>query len=174
MGTYLIIHTLDLIKAATEKDVIIFCMPPHTTADNQPFGTSCFGPLKTCWFEICHQYLFHNLSRVITIFQFSSLFAQAWSKGMTINNIVSGFCSVGICPFTLKVILDKFPKPSALLEGSDSIFTEKTKDKVDITSTSTEKTNDKADIPSNSTEKTKYKADVTSLTPETINYMKSG
>ena len=40
-----------LVKAATEKDVIIFCLPPHTTADSQPLDTSCFGPLKTYWFE---------------------------------------------------------------------------------------------------------------------------
>ena len=68
---------------------------------------------------------------MITEFQFSSLFAHVWSKGMTINNII---------PFAPKVILDKFPKPknsNALLEGSNSISTEKTNDKADITSTST-------------------------------------
>ena len=46
-------YTLDLVKAAAEKDVIIFCLPPHTTADSQPLDTSCVGPLKTYWFEIC-------------------------------------------------------------------------------------------------------------------------
>ena len=107
---------------------------------------------------------------MITKFQFSSLFAQAWSKGMTINNVVSGFRSAGIYPFAPKVILDKFPQPknsSALSEGLDSISTEKTNDKA-VTSTSAEKTDDKANITSTSTEKTKDKADVTSLTPETI------
>jgi len=49
---------------------------------------------------------------VNTKFQFSSLFAQAWSKGITINNIVSGFHSAGVYPFAPKMILDKFPKPS--------------------------------------------------------------
>ena len=46
-------YTFDLVKAAAEKDVIIFCLPPHTTADSQPLDTSCFGPLKTYWFETC-------------------------------------------------------------------------------------------------------------------------
>ena len=175
-------YIIDLVKAAAEKDVIIFCLPPHTTADSQPLDTSFFSPLKTYWFEICHQYLFDNPSRVITKFQFSSLFAQAWSKGMNINNIVSGFRSAGIYPFAPNIILDKFLKPkdiSALSQASiseDSTSTDKTDDKADII----EKTNDRADITekinekANVTEKTNDKVDVTSLTPETLSCMKRG
>ena len=48
-------YTLELVKAATEKNVIIFCLPPHTTAVSQTLNTSCFGPLKIYWFEICRQ-----------------------------------------------------------------------------------------------------------------------
>ena len=73
-------YTLELVKAAAKKEVIIFCLPPHTTADTQPLDTSCFGPLKTFWFETCRQYLFDNPGRVITKFQFSSLFAQEVAK----------------------------------------------------------------------------------------------
>ena len=83
---------------------------------------------------------------MITKFQFSSLFAQAWSKGMTINNIVSGFHSARIYPFAPNIILDKSPKPKdngALSQAS-----------ISEDSTSTEKTNDKTDV--------------TSLTPETL------
>ena len=104
-------YTLDLVKSAAEKNVIIFCLPPHTTADSQPLDTSCFGPLKTYWFEVCRQYLFSNPGRVITKFQFSTLFAKAWSKGMTIENIISGFRHTGIYPFKPSAILDKFAKP---------------------------------------------------------------
>jgi len=42
-------YTLDVIKAAAEMDVIMFCLPPHATADSQPLDTSCFGPLKKYW-----------------------------------------------------------------------------------------------------------------------------
>jgi len=37
---------------------------------------------------------------------------------MTINNIVSGFCSAGIYPFAPKMILDKFYKPSQATDQS--------------------------------------------------------
>lgn len=107
MGTLI----TELVKLAMKEDIVIFCLPPHTTADSQPLDTSCFGPLKTYWFEICRQYLFSNPGRVITKFQFSALFAQAWSKGMTIDNIVSGFHGTGIYPFKPNAILGKLTKP---------------------------------------------------------------
>ena len=102
---------LKLLPPPLKEDVIIFCLPPHTTADSQPLDTSCFGPLKTYWFEIYHQYLFSNPGRVIAKFQFSRLFAQAWSKGMTIDNIVSDLRGTGIYPFKPNTVLDKLTKP---------------------------------------------------------------
>ena len=67
--------TLELVKATPKKDMIIFCLPPHTTADSQPLDTKCFGPLKTYWLKTFHQHLFDNPGCMITKFQFCSLFA---------------------------------------------------------------------------------------------------
>ncbi len=49
-------YTLDLIQSAKDNDVVIFCLPPHTTADSQPLNTSFFGPLKAYWSEACRKY----------------------------------------------------------------------------------------------------------------------
>ena len=147
-------YILEVVNAAAEN-VTIFCLPPHTTVDSQPLDISCFCPLKTYWFETCRQYLFDNPGRIITRFQFSSLFAQAWSKGMTINNTVSGFHSAGIYPFPPNVILDKFPKPKEISVSEDPI-------------SSTEKTSDQANGIEDSSFMEKADHDVISLTPETI------
>ena len=80
-------YTLELVQAAAEKDVIIFCLPPHTTADSQPLDTSVFGPLKGYWSQACCEYMFANPGHIVTKFQFSSLFRQAWSKGKSIDNM---------------------------------------------------------------------------------------
>lgn len=56
-------YTLDLIQNAADHDVIIFCLPPHTTADTQPLDTSVFGPLKTYWSQACRQFMFENPGR---------------------------------------------------------------------------------------------------------------
>ena len=45
--------------------------------------------------------------RVITKYEFCALFAHAWSKAMTINNITSGFQNTGIYPFNPQAILSK-------------------------------------------------------------------
>ena len=39
--------------------------------------------------------------------QLFSLFAEAWSKGMTISNIILRFYTTGICLFKPRTILDK-------------------------------------------------------------------
>ncbi len=103
-------YTLELMKSAAEQDVVVFCLPPHTTADSQPLDTSCFGPLKTYWGEACRQFMFSNPGRVILKIQFSTLFSETWSKGMSISNIVSGFRWTGIYPFNPNAILDKLPQ----------------------------------------------------------------
>ena len=52
--------TLEVVKLAASHDVVIFCLPPHTTADSQPLDTACFKPLKTSWSHVCRKYLFAN------------------------------------------------------------------------------------------------------------------
>ena len=144
--------------------MIIFCLPPHTTADTQRLDTSCFGPLKTYWFETCRQYLSDNPGPVITKFQFPSLFAQAWSKGMTINNIVSGFRGAGIYLFAPNMILDKFPKPkkSSTPQGIDSTIKSSTPQGSGSAKTSSTSQG------SDSTKQTSANNAKANLTPETI------
>ena len=45
-------YTLELVRLAAAENVVIFCLPPHTTADSQPLDTSCFKPLKTSWADV--------------------------------------------------------------------------------------------------------------------------
>ncbi len=95
--------TLELVQEARKNNVIIFCLPPHTTADTQHLDTTCFAPLKRHWSQACRDFMFNNPARVVTKFQFSRLFASAWSKGMTISNVTSAFRNTG------QKLLDKLP-----------------------------------------------------------------
>ena len=47
--------------------MLSFSVSPHTTADSQPLDISCFGPLKTYWSKVCHDFLFSNPGRVISL-----------------------------------------------------------------------------------------------------------
>jgi hypothetical protein len=89
----------DVIRAASEQEIIIFTLPPNTTHLSQPLDKGPFSPLKKAWQEVCHQFTLKNPGRCITRYDFSQLFSEAWSKSMTVKNIMSGFKTTGICPF---------------------------------------------------------------------------
>ena len=95
--------------AAKEK-ILLFTLPPHTTHMSQPLDRGCFAPLKVCWKKVCHLFITNNPGRVITRYDFSSLFAEAWRLAMTQKNVCSGFEVCGIYPFSREKVLAKIPQ----------------------------------------------------------------
>ena len=49
--------TLDWVTLARENNIILFCLPPHTTHRLQPLDVGCFGPLQIAWFNRCDEIL---------------------------------------------------------------------------------------------------------------------
>ena len=92
------------LQFAREHDVIVLCLPPHTTHEAQPLDCCVFGPLKRMWTDACHEFTQNNPGRVITKFQFSSLFSKAWNNALTPANITSGFRKCGVFPFNQSAI----------------------------------------------------------------------
>ena len=86
------------VNKAAEEQVIVFCLPPHSTHKTQPLDKGVFGPLKKAWREECHSYMVNNPGKVVTRYQFSLLFNCVWMKAMTPHNIISGFRVTGIYP----------------------------------------------------------------------------
>ena len=95
----------EVIRAASEQEIIIFTLPPNTTHLCQPLDKGPFSPLKKAWQEVCHQFTVQNPGRYITRYDFSRLFSEAWSKSMTVKNVMSGFKTTGICPFNKSAIV---------------------------------------------------------------------
>jgi hypothetical protein len=97
-------HHLTIEKAAREQ-ILIFCLPPHSSHKTQPLDKGCFSALKNFWRQECHNFLTKNPGRVITRNEFSQLFSLAWFKGMTMTNVISGFRTTGIYPFNRGALL---------------------------------------------------------------------
>ena len=89
----------DLIRFAKEHDIILFCLPPHTTHESQPLDATVFKPLKQNWQDACHDYIQSNPGKAITKYQFSALLRVTWEKTMTPTIICSGFRRCGVYPF---------------------------------------------------------------------------
>ena len=88
-----------VVRSTTEEGVLIFCLPHHTTHLTQPLDKGCFGPLKMFWREKCQKFSSKYPGKVVRRHQLSALFGRTWLRSMTLSNIISGFCTTGICPF---------------------------------------------------------------------------
>ena len=97
-------HEPASVELAREEEVILFCLPPHTTQDSQPLDCTVFGPLKRHWSDVCHQFQQRNPGMVISKLNFSGLFTEAWLKALTPANIVAGFRKCGVYPFNRNAI----------------------------------------------------------------------
>ena len=114
----------DTIRIAAKEQIIVFTLPPNTTHLTQPLDKGVFGPLKACWHEVCHGILVKNPGKIITRYDFSALFSEAWFKAMRPENAIAGFKVTGICPFDRNAI--KIPgsveEGKALTAKSDLAF----------------------------------------------------
>ena len=92
-------YQLQVVHLAKDHGVIMLCLLPHTTHESQPLDCGVFGPLKSKWCNVCHTFFQKNPGRVITKFQFSALFSQAWARAISPVNIIAGFRTCDIYPF---------------------------------------------------------------------------
>jgi len=93
------------IRKAMEENIVLLKLPPHTTDLLQPLDRNCFGPLKLKWNEALIDWQ-RTYKRKLTKAEFCNLLCSIWEKGLTKNNVVSGFISTGIFPCNR----EKYPK----------------------------------------------------------------
>ena len=83
-----------------EKNIILYCFPPHASHILQPLDVSVYGPLKKFWNasldEFSKKYKGLSMSRT----HFFPVFDRAWKRAVeTPQNIRSGFRKTGLVPF---------------------------------------------------------------------------
>ena len=86
----------EMIQVAAKEGVILFTLPPNTTHLCQPLEKGPFAPLKIEWRKAVHQFISSYEGQVVTLYEFNTVFAQAWYNSMTAGNIISGFRCTGI------------------------------------------------------------------------------
>ena len=47
--------TLDVITLSQEHNVLLYCLPPHTTHMLQPLDVGVFGPFQRAWADRCDE-----------------------------------------------------------------------------------------------------------------------
>ena len=64
--------------------------------------------------SVIHIRMSNNPGKIVTIYQFSELFATAWKKAMTSQNITSSFHATGVFPVNrqaLEILQEKKSPP---------------------------------------------------------------
>ena len=101
-----------------KEQVVVFCLPLHTTHETQPLDKGPFSPLKSHWREACRKFLHDNQGKGISRFTFPEVFGKVWGKAMYMDNIISGFRCTGLYPVDRNKLIVKheMPKKSTLAE----------------------------------------------------------
>ncbi len=100
--------TIDVIDLAREHNVILYCLPPHTTHLLQPLDVSVFKSLKAYFAKLCGQVKLLTIGtpKVINVNRtnFTAIFREAFEKSMCIPSIKNGFRKCGVYPFSPEAI----------------------------------------------------------------------
>lgn len=101
-------HTknLNVLNKAKENNVIILCLPPHTTHKLQPLDVGVMYPFNTFMDQALEKWMNNNPGRIVTTFQISRIFSEAYLKSSVPNNAINGFRKTGIVPLDPDVFSD--------------------------------------------------------------------
>ena len=111
------VKNIEAIDLATQNNVDIICLPPHTSHRMQPLDVSFMGPFKT--------YCNHEIDAIVRnrefvrLYELAGIFARAYTKAAT-TIAVSGFRKTGIYR---SVFTDDDYAPS-LLRSSQEVYLE--------------------------------------------------
>lgn len=96
--------TLEFILYAVNHDIVVLCLPPHTTHIFQPLDVGIYGPLALAWSKEVQRV--KNRGYKITKNNFLSYYSQARDPVFTPDLIASAFERCGIWPINRDVITE--------------------------------------------------------------------
>ncbi|XP_044761182.1 tigger transposable element-derived protein 6-like [Coccinella septempunctata] len=97
---------VELLETAEANDVILLCLPPHSTHYLQPLDRAFFKSLKTFYYQACKEWMQNHPGRKLGRPQFGELLTKSWGKSASAGNAMSGFRATGIFPWNPDAIPD--------------------------------------------------------------------
>ena len=104
--------SFELIDYAILHEIIIVCLPAHSSHLLQPLDVAVFKSFKVFFSSAYRSFLHNNPGKVITIYNISQLVGEAWPKSLTPENLISGFRHSGIYPLCRAKITPEKLAPS--------------------------------------------------------------
>ena len=97
---------MEFLDYATEHNIIIFRLPPHSTHLTQPLDVGCFQSFKHHHAEAVDSSVRLGNSQFGKS-DFLKVFQQMHNKTFTKSTIISSFRHTGLVPFNLAIVVDK-------------------------------------------------------------------
>ena len=90
--------SVEAVDYCRDSVIVLLSLPPHCSHRLQPLDRTVFGPLKTQYNTTVKLWMYNNPGKRQTIYDVAGILGTAYSRAFTIQNVVSGFKSTGICP----------------------------------------------------------------------------
>lgn len=113
----------EIVDAAEENNITLFCLPSNTAHELQPMDKSVFKAFGSYWDDEVTLYWGNNSShRTINEFPFGQIFSKVWLKATTVSNVIAGFRATGVHPYDPNAIPDIAFAPSEVAENQLSSY----------------------------------------------------
>lgn len=90
---------IDIVEAAENHDITLFCLPSNTTHELQPMAKAVFRSYNAFWDQEVLNFLVTQPGKPLTKMRFGEMFSKVWLKAMRSSNIISGFrAKYPFCP----------------------------------------------------------------------------
>jgi DDE superfamily endonuclease len=99
-------NSLQFQDFCKERNIIMLCMPPHSSHLLQPLDVGCFSPLKAAYGKQVGE-LIRNRINHITKLEFLPLFQAAFEASITFKNIYGAFKGSGLIPYDPEAVISK-------------------------------------------------------------------
>ena len=104
--------SLRLVEKAIENEVVLVCLPPHTTHVLQPLDVAVYRSLKASFSCLVNSAKLLNSNIWISKAKFTGVFKLAFEESFTMRSIIEGFRKCGIYPLNPDAIDKSFITPS--------------------------------------------------------------
>ena len=103
--------TSEAIQFCKEKDIILLCLPSHSTDMLQPLDVGVFHPLSTAYRVELEKYTRLGVGYSIDKADFLLLYQKARNRALSTQNIQHAWSKSGLFPFNPAIVLQKLPSP---------------------------------------------------------------
>ena len=110
---------LDTSKFCTANQILLYCLPPHTSHVLQPLDVGFFAPLKQAWQDAVAQYQLDE-GEVISKRSFAGVFHSAYKNVVRLSSIVNAYRATGIHPVNRHAINSKKLEPASVYSTEPS------------------------------------------------------